>query len=106
MKGNFVSFFVQLKNKYHKLSKRHGIKIIYFYQFNVFWLFLIFKQNRLIQRFLRSVSGTGSRTAPVGTGDYRYRHRHQPAPTGTDRPGLFYDVFDKNFQNIMPIWAI
>jgi hypothetical protein len=20
---------------------------------------------------------------------------------GTDRPGLFYDVFDKNFQNIM-----
>jgi hypothetical protein len=26
--------------------------------------------------------------------------------TGTDRPGLFYDVFDKNFQNVMPIWAI
>jgi hypothetical protein len=54
--------------------------------------------------------------------DYRYRHRHryQPSPsgpdrhrpaltgldrhkTGTDRPGLFYDFFDKNFQNIMPI---
>jgi hypothetical protein len=39
-------------------------------------------------------------------------HR-QPAPTGpdrhktgTDRPGFFNDVFDKNFQNIVPIWAI
>jgi hypothetical protein len=37
--------------------------------------------------------------APVGTGDYRHRHRHQPAtaPTGTDRPGLFYDIFDTHF---------
>jgi hypothetical protein len=25
---------------------------------------------------------------------------------GTDRPGLFYDVFDKNFLNILPFWAI
>jgi hypothetical protein len=48
-------------------------------------------------------------SAPVGTG----RHRGLPAltgldrhKTGTDRPGLFYDVFDKNFLNIMPIWAI
>jgi len=40
------------------------------------------------------------RPAPTGTGTYR----HSPAltgldrhKTGTDRPGLFYDVFDKNF---------
>ena len=55
-----------------------------------------------IQRFLRSVSGTGTgrhRSAPVCTGDYRYRHRsapgitrtgtgtyrHRPALTGLDR---------------------
>jgi hypothetical protein len=31
--------------------------------------------------------------APTGTGTYRNR----PALTGLDRPGLFYDVFDKNF---------
>jgi hypothetical protein len=61
---------------------------------------------------LRSVSGTGTgrhRPATTGTGTYRHRpaltglDRHK---TGTDRPGLFYDVFDKNFLNIMPIWAI
>jgi hypothetical protein len=67
--------------------------------------------------------GLSAAPAPVGTGNYRYPHRHQPAPTGTDRhrpaltgldrhktdtdrPGLFYDVFDKNFQNIMLIWGI
>jgi hypothetical protein len=38
------------------------------------------------------------RPAQTGTN----RHRHLPAgldryKTGTDRPGLFYDVFDKNF---------
>ena len=66
-------------------------------------------------------------SAPVGTSDHRYRHRHkhqpaqtgtdrnQPAPTstdqhrpaltrldrhktGTDRSGLFCDVFNKNIQ--------
>jgi hypothetical protein len=68
------------------------------------------------------------RSVPVGTGDYRSgtginRHRlaptgtgtcrHRPALTGldrhktcTDQPGLFYDVFDKNFQNIIPFLAI
>jgi hypothetical protein len=47
----------------------------------------------MVQRFLRSVSGDG-------TG----RHRHLPAHTGPDwtgpaqdRPGLSYEVFDKNF---------
>ena len=69
-----------------------------------------------IQRFLRSISGTGTdrhRTATVGTGDYQYWHRHQTAPTGPDqtgpaqdRPGLYYDVFDENFLNIIPFWAI
>jgi hypothetical protein len=39
------------------------------------------------------------RPAPAQTGLNRYK-------TGTDRPGLFYDVFDKNFLNIMPFWAI
>jgi hypothetical protein len=35
------------------------------------------------------------------------RHRGTTGTgTGTDRPGLFYDVFDKNFQNIIPFWAI
>jgi hypothetical protein len=49
------------------------------------------------------------RPAPTGTGTYRHRpaltglDRHK---TGTDRPGLFYDVFDENFLNILPIWAI
>jgi hypothetical protein len=52
-------------------------------------------------------------SAPDGTGRYRSAQtdtdRHRPAPTGTDRhktgtdrSGLFYDVFDKNFQNIIP----
>jgi hypothetical protein len=41
------------------------------------------------------------RSAPAGAGDYRPR----PALTGTDQPGLFYDVFDKNFLNILPFWA-
>jgi hypothetical protein len=47
--------------------------------------------------------------APTGTGTYR----HRPAltgldrqKTGTDRPGLFYEVFVKKFLNIMPFWAI
>jgi hypothetical protein len=55
--------------------------------------------------------GLSAAQAPVGTGDYR--HRHRPALTGmdrpktsTDRPGLFYDVFDKNFLNIMIFWAV
>jgi hypothetical protein len=56
-----------------------------------------FHQHKLesiinIQRFLQSVSGTG-----IGTDRQK---------TGTDRPGLFYDVFDKNFQNIIPFWSI
>jgi hypothetical protein len=42
------------------------------------------------------------RQQPAPTGP----DRHRPAQTGTDRPEFFYDVFDKNFQNIMPIWAI
>jgi hypothetical protein len=61
----------------------------------------------------RSLPGTTGTS--TGTGDYR----HKPALTGLDRhktgadqPGLFYthfvfyDVFDKNFQNIIPFWAI
>jgi hypothetical protein len=48
---------------------------------------------------------------PASTGTGIYRHR--PAlpgldryKTGTDRPGLFYDLFDKNFQIIISFWAI
>jgi hypothetical protein len=67
---------------------------------------------------LRSVRGTGNGrhwAASVATGTFRQiptltgLDRHK---TGADRPGLFYgvidthfvfyDVFDKNFQNIMP----
>ncbi len=63
---------------------------------------------------MRSVSGAGTgeyqyrpRPASGGTGTGPDRHqslpaptgtdRHRPAPTGLDQPGLFYDVFDKNF---------
>jgi hypothetical protein len=87
----------------------------------------------MVQRFLRSVSGIGTgrhRGLPVPAPVAPDRHqpasapagpdrhqpapaltgtdRHQPAPalTGTDRHRLFYDVFDSNFLNIMPIWDI
>jgi hypothetical protein len=36
---------------------------------------------------------------PTATGTDQHK-------TGTDRPELFYDVFDKNFQNFIPFWAI
>jgi hypothetical protein len=59
--------------------------------------------------------GLSAAPTPVGTGNYRYRHqpaptgqdrhRYLPAQTGLDRPGLFNDVFDKNFENIIPFWA-
>jgi hypothetical protein len=58
-------------------------------QLNKFYLNKAFIDN--LQRFLRSVSGTGwHRELPV------------PAPTGPDRPsqdrsGYFYDVFDTHF---------
>jgi hypothetical protein len=93
--------------------------------------FIIDKKRRLLkicanfnicsmQRFLRSVSGTGTgrrpETTDTGTGIGTDRHQtdtdwhNRPAPTGT-RPaptgqGCFYDVFDKNFQNIIRFWAI
>jgi hypothetical protein len=61
-------------------------------------------------KILYSVScGLSAAPGTTGTGTNRQRptltglDRHK---TDTDRPGLFYDVFDKNFQNIMPFWAI
>jgi hypothetical protein len=54
---------------------------------------------KILQRFLQSVSDTG-------TGRHRGLTVPATAPTGTDRPGLFYDVFDKNFRNIILFWAI
>jgi hypothetical protein len=48
-------------------------------------------------RFLNFWVATGSGRDPRVDGPQHY---------GTDRPGLFYDVFDKNFLNIMPFWAI
>jgi hypothetical protein len=51
--------------------------------------------------------GTGRyRSAPVGTGWHRSAPGTTGTGTGTDRPGLFYDVFNKNFLNIMTFWAI
>jgi hypothetical protein len=49
---------------------------------------------------LASVGNGRHQPAPAGPDRYRYLptqtglDRHK---TGTDRPGLFYDVFDKNF---------
>jgi hypothetical protein len=58
-----------------------------------------FRRNNAL--FLRSATGD-YRSAPGTTGTGTYRHipaltgldRHK---TGTDRPGLFYDVFDTHF---------
>jgi hypothetical protein len=44
--------------------------------------------------------------APTGTGTGTYRPLPESDRTGPaqDRPGYFYDVFDKNYQNIIPFW--
>jgi hypothetical protein len=63
----------------------------------------------VLQRFLRSVSGTDTgrhRELPVPAPTGQDRHRYLPAQTGLDRPGLFYDVFDKNFENIIPFLGL
>jgi hypothetical protein len=81
----------------------------------------VFFAKKLAFKTLNDTLNDISRHPPAQTGTDR--HRHLPAQTGpdrtgpaltgldrhmtgTDRPGLFYDVFDKNFLNILPSRAI
>ena len=59
----------------------------------------------LLQRFLRGDGRHMSDSLPTPVGPKRHR---PPCPDWINPatiPGLFYDVYAKNFQNIIPFWA-